>query len=339
MNLKIGCCGFPVSRKKYYEKFKTIELQQTFYSPPGLKTVKSWRDSAPAGFEFTLKALQVITHESKSPTYRKMKVKTDRARKENFGSFKPTDEVYRAWEKTDRIAAVLRAKTIVFQCPPSFGPNRVNRNNLRKFFRTIKRKKYRLVWEPRGAWQNNEVRRLCGELGLVHCVDPFAGGALEGDIRYFRLHGIGGYRYRYKGWDLKRLRDFCENEAKKIKKKPVYVFFNNFSMMTDALRFKWIVKNTGRIQELDLVFLKDLCHEIDAEEEDEKVQKLSREAERIVSLILHTDYAKVDIEIEKTKLQELCRKMFPDKAYLYDMIYGQRFDRLWKQFRGKKEKL
>jgi hypothetical protein len=104
-------------------------------------------------------------------------------------------------------------------------------------------------------------------------------------------------------------------------------------MMEDAARFEWIVKNTGRAKSLNLDFLKSLCREIDAEKEEEKVQLLSREAEKIVSLILHTDYAKVDIEIEKENLRKLCEKLFPAKGRLYDMIYASRFDRLWKQFR------
>jgi hypothetical protein len=63
---------------------------------------------------------------------------------------------------------------------------------------------------------------------------------------------------------------------------------------------------------------------------------MSREAEKIVSLILHTEYPRVDIEIEREKLRELCRELFPEKEYLYDMIYGTRFDRLWEQFRENK---
>jgi len=240
MNLKIGCCGFPVARQKYYEKFKTVEVQQTFYRLPKLETARKWRLSAPRGFEFTLKAWQAITHEPTSPTYRRMKVKIDNSHKKNYGFFKPTDEVFEAWEKTEKIASVLKAKVVVFQCPPSFGPGRTSRSNLKRFFRSIKRKKYIFAWEPRGNWQEKEVRRLCEELDLVHCVDPFAGKRQYGNIRYFRLHGIGGYKYKYKGMDLKRLRDFCEDESALVGRKPIYVFFNNVSMMRDALRFEWI---------------------------------------------------------------------------------------------------
>ncbi|MFH1552170.1 MAG: DUF72 domain-containing protein [Candidatus Omnitrophota bacterium] len=336
MNLKIGCCGFPVSKQKYYEKFKVVEVQKTFYQLPRVETAKKWHLGAPKDFGFTLKAWQGITHEATSPTYRKTKLKMSDAQKRNLGFFKPTDEVFSAWDETEKIASALRAKVIVFQCPPSFEPSTTNRNNMKKFFKSIKRKKYHFAWEPRGDWPQKDIKRVCEELDLVHSADPFKGYMGGGSVRYFRLHGIGGYGYRYKGWDLKKLRDFCENEAKKIKRKPIYVFFNNVSMMNDALRFEWIVKNTGRIKELDLFFLKGLCREIEAEEEDEKVQILSREAEKIVSLILHTDYAQVDIEIEKGKLREMCKKFFPDKEYLYEMIYGNRFDRLWEQFRREK---
>ena len=31
MDTKVGCCGFPVVRGRYYETFGVVELQQTFY--------------------------------------------------------------------------------------------------------------------------------------------------------------------------------------------------------------------------------------------------------------------------------------------------------------------
>ncbi len=333
MNLKIGCCGFPIGKQKYYEKFKIVEIQQTFYHPPKVETAQKWRLFAPDGFEFAVKAWQIITHESSSPTYRRLRTKLSPSRKNRYGSFKPSDEVYKAWEETEKIASALKSRIVVFQCPPSFKPTRENKNNLIKFFKTIKRKKYRFVWEPRGNWEEKDIRKMCAELDLIHCVDPFKNKAMHGDIRYFRLHGIGGYRYKYKGWDLKQLQEFCENESQFVKRKPIYVLFNNTYMMEDAGRFKWIAENTGRIKNVNLDFLKRLCRELDTEKEEEKVQLLSREAERIVMLILHTDYPKVDIDIEREKLRKMCMELFPDKERLFEMIYGQRFERLWKQFR------
>ena len=194
-----------------------------------------------------------------------------------------------------------------------------------------------MVWAPQGSWARNDIKEVCEELDLVHSVDPFKEEMMYGDSRYFRLSGIGRYDYKYTGMDLKKLKDLCENETDKIKGGPVYVFFNNKFMNHDAGRFQWIAENTGRIKEISTSFIQNLCDEIEAREEDEKVQKLSQAAERIIILILHTDYAKVDIDIEKSKLRELCKEMFPGKEYLYEMIYGRRFDRLWEQFR-KREK-
>jgi len=29
--IKIGCCGFPVGKERYYKEFDVVELQSTFY--------------------------------------------------------------------------------------------------------------------------------------------------------------------------------------------------------------------------------------------------------------------------------------------------------------------
>jgi hypothetical protein len=53
--IKVGCCGFAAAQKKYFELFKVIEIQQTFYQLPEIRTAEKWRDAAPPGFEFTMK--------------------------------------------------------------------------------------------------------------------------------------------------------------------------------------------------------------------------------------------------------------------------------------------
>src|SRR3972149_1570909 len=34
MQVKIGCCGFAMDRRKYYGAFPVVEVQQTFYQLP-----------------------------------------------------------------------------------------------------------------------------------------------------------------------------------------------------------------------------------------------------------------------------------------------------------------
>lgn len=64
--LKVGLCGFTIGVAAYFETFEVVEVQQTFYDPPAPRTLERWRAQAPPGFEFTMKAWQVITHASTS---------------------------------------------------------------------------------------------------------------------------------------------------------------------------------------------------------------------------------------------------------------------------------
>lgn len=234
MRVKVGCCGFPVSRGRYYKDFACVEVQQTFYDPPKEETLKKWRQEAPEDFEFTLKAWQLVTHDPKSPTYKRLKIKIPEHKKANYGFFKPTDEVFEAWEVTKRAAFLLKANFVVFQSPPSFKPTQEAISNLRAFFGQIDRAGLVLGWEPRG-WPKELVRELCGELGLVHVVDPFTEESTWGEITYWRLHGRGGYNYQYSDEELKVLWERLEPQ------RMTYVMFNNTKMYEDALRFKEIL--------------------------------------------------------------------------------------------------
>ncbi len=47
----------------YAEHFDTVEIDSTFYACPSPQTVKGWESRTPAGFVFSVKVPQVITHE------------------------------------------------------------------------------------------------------------------------------------------------------------------------------------------------------------------------------------------------------------------------------------
>ncbi|MBC7189122.1 DUF72 domain-containing protein [Candidatus Aerophobetes bacterium] len=236
--IKIGCCGFPVKREKYFQEFKVVEIQSTFYKLPAkLDTVKKWRKNAPSEAEFIVKAWQVITHPPTSPTYRRAGLKILPEKSKNYGFFRPTEEVFEAWKKTRCVAEALEAKIVLFQSPSSFSSCEENIKNLQVFFQTIKDKKFIFVWEPRGEWGESQIKNICRKLELVHCVDPFKQSSLFGKINYFRLHGKPGYnlRYRYTDDDLIELKKMCDREEN-------YCMFNNLSMFEDAKRFKEILR-------------------------------------------------------------------------------------------------
>jgi uncharacterized protein YecE (DUF72 family) len=117
MAIKIGCCGFPVARRRYFEQFSTVEIQQSFYQLPTLSTAHKWREEAREGFEFTAKAWQLITHEPSSPTYRRLRRGVPEDKRKNYGSFRPTDEVFEAFEATEQFCKSLFRRDSLFPSP------------------------------------------------------------------------------------------------------------------------------------------------------------------------------------------------------------------------------
>ncbi len=226
--MHIGTCGFPVARKKYFREFSVIEIQKTFYTPISEKLANKWKKESPENFIFTLKAPQTITHPPNSPTYKRYK-----GPQGDFGYFRTTKDVMDSWENFVKIAKILDAKFIVFQTPASFKEEKENIENIYSFFQTVKRITL-YGWEPRGKWKDSVVKEICRELELVHVVDPFKHRALWGDISYYRLHGKGGYNYRYSNEELKMLA--------KIVKEGDFVMFNNTYMWENALEFKHLLE-------------------------------------------------------------------------------------------------
>lgn len=141
-----------------------------------------------------------------------------------------------AWERTRDIARALDAGVIVFQCPKSFLPTRENIRNLSTFFKAIDRDDRIIAWEPRGDdWKPELIADLCDHGNLIHVVDPFHSDPAYGKAIYWRLHGKGGYRYRYTDEDLAELEiKLC---ARAHLPGPNYVLFNNVYSRDDALRF------------------------------------------------------------------------------------------------------
>src|SRR3954463_9249166 len=76
-DVRVGVCGFCVPQSELFRRFALLEVQQTFYWPPQLRTAERWRRTAPADFEFTVKAFQAITHPYNNRTYRKARFSAD----------------------------------------------------------------------------------------------------------------------------------------------------------------------------------------------------------------------------------------------------------------------
>ncbi len=239
-NILIGCCGFPMSRRKYYELFRVVELQETFYNPPDINKLSKLRKEAPNDFTFTMKAWQAITHPPNLATWRRAKFRPPKDKWGNYGFLKPTEENLKAWEVIENGTKALGAKVVVIQLPPSFTFSDANLKNMKNFFSTLKPRDYYVGIEVRGDWINHEAElsELINEYEwLIHIVDPLRWKpVILKRINYFRLHGKGGryvnYRYKYTDEDLRNLKKYIESCHRGL----TYVLFNNIYMRDDALR-------------------------------------------------------------------------------------------------------
>jgi uncharacterized protein YecE (DUF72 family) len=220
--VKIGACGFGrVKRPEYVRMLPVVEIQHTFYDPPPIETLEKWRSDVPDEFEFTLKAWQLITQESTSPTYKRLKRTLTQKEMDEAGFFKPTAVVQEALDHTFECARALRARTVLFQCPVRFQPLPENIINLKRFFSEMDRGGLNICWEPRGKWEDPLVKELCEELDLWHVVDPFARPT----------------RYTYEDVELEELVSLVPHD------RLSYVFFNNITMKDDAVRFRRVVES------------------------------------------------------------------------------------------------
>jgi uncharacterized protein YecE (DUF72 family) len=238
-DVRIGLCGFTMAFDDYIREFDLVEVQQTFYEPPRDGTMRRWRATAPRDFEFTLKAWQIVTHPASSPTYRRLRSPLSVSDRAEAGGFQTSPVVLRAWERTLECAAIVHATAILLQCPASFRATADNVDRLRSFFATVERPVgVRLLWEPRGPWPATLLRELCTELGLIHVVDPFVAATVTPEQTYLRLHGITGARHVYTDAELARLAAVLPAASAS----SPYVLFNNLPRVTDARRFRWILR-------------------------------------------------------------------------------------------------
>ena len=218
--IRVGCCGFPTSMKKYFENFSLVELNSTFYQYPRERTVEGWREKVPGNFEFTVKAHQDISHKAK---------------------LKVEEASLQAFERMKWICKTLNSRILLIQTPGSFRPDKLG--DAEKFFGAVDREGLVLVWETCGpAWETAEVRKKRGQvlerLDVAHVTDPFrVVPAYTGGVAYFRLHGLGErmYYYQFSDSELQKLKELVSSYEREGKE--VYVLFNNLSMFMDGVRF------------------------------------------------------------------------------------------------------
>lgn len=245
-NIHVGVCAF---KKKYYKsEINCVEVQQTFYNIPMERTLQKWKEEAPPDFIFNIKAFQGLTHDAKSPTWKRYTKKLNEHQKKLVGNLK-LNELTKEWvNKYVNFMRVLNGRVLVIQTPASFNPTSENVTNALRFFEYLTEKigesraDFWIGWEPRGKWLEDyaNLENVFSSFdNLTHVVDIFFHEPVVlRRVVYFRLHGKPylNYGYKYSEEDLK----FLIQKIDDLKKASdvIFLMFNNVYMEQDTLKLK-----------------------------------------------------------------------------------------------------
>ena len=214
MNLYVGTSGYsykewkgsfyperlsPKEMLSYYaERFKAVELNNTFYRLPQPEMVESWKAQVPRDFRFTMKASQGITH------FRRLK--------DAAGATRLMLEKVAEFE--DRLGAVL------FRMPEDFKKDLAR---LETFLKALPADTPTVFEFRHESWFDDEVLGLLRSHKRVLCVSdrdemPMDHIDKTADWGYVRLRRVKYSDADLKGW-IKRI--------KAQKWKDTYVFFKH----------------------------------------------------------------------------------------------------------------
>ena len=159
----------------YYERFDSVELNNSFYHLPKRPALECWRDSTPGNFCFAAKASRFLTHMKK--------LKDSEA---GLSRFLEAIEVL-----GEKLGPIL------FQLPPHW---QVDVERLRTFLALLP-SYHRYAFEFRNTtWETPAIYDLLQERKIGYCVFDLAGYQspvqITADFAYVRLHGPGG---KYQG--------------------------------------------------------------------------------------------------------------------------------------------
>ncbi len=219
--IRIGCSGWnykhwreafypkgvPVKRwfEHYAATFDTVELNTSFYHLPKPETFTKWRDQAPEGFRYAVKASRFITHMKKLKDCEEP-VETFLTRARNLGG---------------------TIGPILYQLPPRWA---FDRQRLEEFIALLPADLTHVFEFREKSWLTEEVLALLDERGVSFCAHDMPGSATPrwaaGPIAYVRFHGAGGkYIGRYSDDALLSWTDWIVEQARGGR--DVWCYFNN----------------------------------------------------------------------------------------------------------------
>lgn len=216
----------------YGSRFRSLEVNSTFYRFPLESTLARWRDLTPEGFVFAVKASRYITH-----------IKRLGEPENTVGPF------------LDRVRSLgTKLGPILLQLPGKFT---FNAEVLASFCEVLD-KRFRYVFEFRDpGWFREDTCDILKRHGMAFCIWDYAGfrspDAVTAGFVYVRLHGPLKEPYRG-AYPV----SFLEERADAIRGwlsegRAVYVFFDNTmegDAASDALKLSRLLAGEKNPEEL-----------------------------------------------------------------------------------------
>ena len=221
--------GLPVKRwfEHYAAEFDTVEINNSFYRLPRPETFDAWREQAPEGFCYAVKAHRYVTQAKKLKD--------------------PEETVPNIMAPIRRLGGTLGP--VLYQLPPRF---RLNLERLERFLELVPKDVTNIFEFRDKSWYDDRVYALLERAGAGICAHDMPG--LEsprlalGPVAYIRFHGgEGKYWGRYPDERLLAWADWIVAEAKAGR--PVWAYFNNdpeAHAIEDARTLKAMVRQMRR---------------------------------------------------------------------------------------------
>jgi uncharacterized protein YecE (DUF72 family) len=221
--------GLPARRwfEHYAATFDTVELNTSFYRLPAADTFAKWRDQAPPGFHYAVKAPRFITH---------MKKLKDCA-----------EPVWEFVARARNLGATLGP--LLYQLPPKLA---FNKERVEAFLALLPDDLQHAFEFRETSWISPDVLALLDSHGIGFCVHDMPGSATplwaSGPLAYLRFHGTEGkYWGRYPDERLLAAADWMVGQARRGR--DVWAYFNNdihAHAIDDALTLRAMVAQAAR---------------------------------------------------------------------------------------------
>lgn len=188
----------------YARHFDTVEINNSFYRLPSESAFDIWREQAPAGFVYTVKASRFLTH---------MKKLKD-----------PEEPIERILGRARRLGEKLGP--VLYQLP---GGWKCNLDRLAHFFAALPRDLLHVMEYRRADWLCDEVFALMREHNISLCIHDLLidhPRVATSNVVYVRFHGarakyLGSYTRRQLLWWAIWMNEQARSGQN------VYAYFNN----------------------------------------------------------------------------------------------------------------